>query len=315
MNPDTLVRRNLKTLALAVESLSNTKNSYREVISELASVKGRVIFLGIGKSGHVGKKLASTFTSTGTPSFFVHATEASHGDMGIISADDIVFILSASGETQELRDACLYCQSLDIPIISITKNPSSYLALKSKYCIQIPDIAEVCPNGLAPTTSTLMQLAVGDALASVLSELKGFTASQFRIFHPGGKLGSMLSDVKDIMATGNSLPLVNISTLFKDAILQITDKGFGCCGVINDNGVLCGIYTDGDLRRDINNLGAMMSTPIEMHMNKNVFMIKNGSKAIDVFQFLGLKQISNVFVVDLAHRPVGLVHIKMFAEN
>ncbi len=314
-NLENNVRDILRTLASAIDVLSLSDNDYGSVVDEILNLRGRLIFIGVGKSGHVGRKLASTFTSTGTPSIFVHATEASHGDMGLVTKDDIVIILSASGETHELRDVCLYCESLSIPIISITKNNKSYLAIKSRYCLTVPDLGEVCPNGLAPTTSTLMQLAIGDAVAATVSGLKQFTATQFHVFHPGGKLGSMLSDIKDIMATGNKLPLVEETTMFKDAILQITEKGFGCCGVINPNGALCGIYTDGDLRRDIDNVSLMMNNQISLYMSQNVCMVPNGAKAIDVFQFLGSKQISNVFVVDQDKKPIGLVHIKMFAES
>ena len=221
-------------------------------VGALAGAKGRVIVTGIGKSGHVGQKLAATFASTGTPAFFVHPSEASHGDLGMITPDDAIVALSWSGESVELGNILTYSRRFRVPLISITSRSDSTLAKQSDVVLELPRAKEACPHGLAPTTSTTMQLALGDCLAIALMEHKGFSAHDFKMFHPGGSLGAALKFVADIMHTGDRLPLVNEDAPMSAALVTMTQKSFGCLGVLDSKGRLAGVITDGDLRRHMN---------------------------------------------------------------
>ncbi|MGH6874294.1 MAG: KpsF/GutQ family sugar-phosphate isomerase, partial [Aestuariivirgaceae bacterium] len=211
--------------------------------------RGRVILSGIGKSGHIARKIAATLASTGTPALFVHAAETSHGDLGMITRDDVLLVLSTSGETADLRNLLRYAQRFEIPLIAMTTREQSMLALAANVVLPIPAAAEACPIGLAPTTSTTLQLALGDALAISLLEDKGFSAVQFRDFHPGGKLGASLTYVHEIMHSGERMPLCDVDTLMSQCLLTMTEKSFGCLGILAADGSLCGLITDGDLRR------------------------------------------------------------------
>ncbi len=232
--------------ALAHPDLAGAVTGAAELIYRM---KGRLILCGIGKSGHIARKLAATFASTGTPAFFVHASEASHGDLGMIQSDDVIMLLSWSGETREMTDIIAYGLRFGVPMIGITGNAASMLAQKAQFPIVLPKAQEACPHNLAPTTSTLLQLAMGDALAVTLLKMRGFTEESFRNFHPGGKLGSALTPVGDIMHKGDDLPLVALDAPVIEVISQISAKGFGIVGVQNADDSLAGVITDGDIRR------------------------------------------------------------------
>lgn len=210
---------------------------------------GRLIVAGIGKSGHIARKLAATLASTGTPSYFVHAAEASHGDLGMVTENDVVLLLSNSGESAELSDLIAYTRRFAIPLIAMTGNPASALGTHADIVLQTPRMAEACPNGQAPTTSTTMMLALGDALAIALLDRMGLTAEQFKVFHPGGKLGQKLRKVADLMHGYESLPLVGVDARMDAALIALTEKNLGCVLVSDEKRALIGIVTDGDLKR------------------------------------------------------------------
>src|SRR5438132_7369106 len=215
----------------------------------IRQAKGRVIVTGLGKSGHVARKIAATLASTGTPAFFVHAAEASHGDLGMITTDDVIVALSWSGEQPEMKNLVNYSARFAIPMIAVTANADSSLGAAARIVLELPKAREACPHNLAPTTSTLMQSALGDALAIALLESRGFTALEFANFHPGGKLGAMLKFVRDIMHTGDAIPVKPLGAKMSDALVEMSSKGFGCVCIVDDSGEIAGIITDGDLRR------------------------------------------------------------------
>ena len=217
-------------------------------VATLAAAKGRVIVTGIGKSGHVGQKIAATFASTGTPAFFVHPSEASHGDLGMITPDDAIVAISWSGESVELGNILTFSRRFKVPLIAITSRADSALAKQSDVVLEMPRAKEACPHGLAPTTSTTMQLAIGDCLAIALLEAKGFTARDYKVFHPGGSLGASLKFVADVMHSGDRLPLVTEGKVMSEAIVIMTQKSFGCLGVVDGKGRFVGMITDGDLQ-------------------------------------------------------------------
>ncbi|HEX2147854.1 MAG TPA: KpsF/GutQ family sugar-phosphate isomerase [Pseudorhizobium sp.] len=279
---------------------------FRRAVELILGLSGRVIVTGVGKSGHIGAKLAASLASTGTPASFVHAAEASHGDLGMISQRDAVIAVSWSGETAELQTIVAYCRRFSIPLIALTAGELSTLARESDVVLLLPKEQEACPHGLAPTTSTLMQLAVGDALAVALLEARGFTALDFRVYHPGGKLGAMLSHIGDIMHTGDSVPLVVRGTPLPEAVMVLSERRFGCVGVLDDDGKLCGIVTDGDLARGLNlNLGAMVVDDIMTPSPKTVGEKTLATKAMAI---LNEHKISSLIVTDEEKRPVGIVH-------
>src|SRR5690242_13436844 len=223
--------------------------SFIEAVELIRQARGRVIVTGLGKSGHIGRKVAATLASTGTPAFFVHAAEASHGDLGMITADDVIVALSWSGEQPEMKNLVNYSARFAIPMIAVTSNAASSLGQAARIVLELPRVREACPHNLAPTTSSLMQAAIGDALAVALLESRGFTALQFANFHPGGKLGAMLKFVRDIMHTGEAVPLKPLGTKMSDAVAEMSAKGFGCVAIVDARGHVTGIITDGDLRR------------------------------------------------------------------
>ena len=233
-----------------LQALSDSLDeTFNETLDLLSAMQGRAVVTGMGKSGHIANKIAATMASTGTPAFFVHPGEASHGDLGMITAGDVVIALSFSGETAELADLVAYTKRFDIPLVGITGSGSSALAEASCVALVLPELDEACPMGLAPTTSTTVMLALGDALAVAMLEKKGFSSDDFQILHPGGKLGDQLQKVSDVMHIGKELPLVPNNIVMAEAILVMTAKSFGCLGVVDTNGVLQGVITDGDLRR------------------------------------------------------------------
>ncbi len=280
---------------------------FREAVARIRDAKGRTIVTGMGKSGIVARKIAATLASTGTPSHFVHPAEASHGDLGMVMQDDVIIALSWSGETKELADIISYSRRFRVGLIAITSVAESTLAREADVALVLPRAAEACPNGLAPTTSTTMQMALGDALSVALLEARGFTAQDFRQFHPGGKLGASLIFVRDIMHTGDKIPLVASGTPMTVAVLVMTQGGFGCVGVTDSAGVLAGIVTDGDLRR---NLRAELATlEVDAIMNRTTRTIPDDSLAVEALELLNRYRITVVMVTDDRSRPVGLVHM------
>src|SRR5215467_4866815 len=239
--------------ALAAALRDGLGSSFAAAIDVIRAAQGRVIVTGMGKSGHVARKIASTFASTGTPAFFVHPGEASHGDLGMIANNDVILALSWSGETAELKNITDYSRRHAIKLIAMTAIPDSTLARLSDIVLTLPQAREACPHNLAPTTSSLMQLALGDALAIALLESHGFTAVDFGLLHPGGKLGTLLKTVRDVMHIAPAMPLAPLGTRMSDAILEMTARGFGCVGITDGRGQLVGIITDGDLRRHMRN--------------------------------------------------------------
>ena len=280
-----------------------------QALDVIAALPGRVVVCGIGKSGHVGRKIQATLASTGTPSLFVHPAEASHGDLGMIRPDDAVLMLSNSGETSELADVIGHCRRFAIALIAMTARPDSTLARAADIVLALPDAAEACPMGLAPTTSTTMQLALGDALAVALLQRRGFTASDFGLFHPGGRLGARLRHVSELMHGGDMIPLAGPDLPMLQAVMLMTSKAFGCLGIVEPAGSLIGIITDGDLRRAIErDLHRLRTGEV---MNARPRTIAPDMLAAEALHLMnaGPRPITSLFVVDGARRPVGVLHV------
>lgn len=293
-------------LRLLAETLSgDMREVFDRAIALVANLKGRVIVTGVGKSGHIGSKLAATFASTGTPAFFVHPVEAVHGDLGMIGRDDAVLAISWSGETTELKGIVSYTRRFSIPLIALTSRPQSALAQAADAALILPRAPEACPHGLAPTTSTTMQLALGDAIAVSLLERRGFSSSDFRIFHPGGQLGASLTHVGDIMHRGETLPLVASGTPMSEAILVMSRKGFGCVAVVEE-GRLLGLVTDGDLRRHI--AGDLLSRTVDEVMTRGPKTVRRDTLAAKAMEMLNAANITTLMVVEDGE-PVGIVHL------
>lgn len=306
--PLDVARSALMIEARALEALAQSlDSSFIEAVDRLMDAPGKVIVSGMGKSGHVGRKIAATLASTGTPAFFVHPGEASHGDLGMIGKGDAVIALSNSGETPELADLIAYTRRLGILLISITGRHPSTLSNGADIALVLPKISEACPNGLAPTTSTTAMMALGDALAVALLEKRGFTASDFRNFHPGGKLGSLLKRVSDLMHSGFPLPLVHPKTPMAEAILEISARSLGCAGVIDENGHLVGIITDGDLRRHMS--AGLLTLDVRDVMTKTPLVVDPSLMAVEALRLMNENKITGIFVVDDARRPIGFVHL------
>ncbi len=280
--------------------------AFAKAVAAIAAAKGRVIVSGIGKSGHVGQKIAATFASTGTPAFFVHPSEASHGDLGMVTRDDAILALSWSGETVELGNIIAYSRRFDVPLIAITSSSTSALGKQADVVLQLPKVKEACPHGLAPTTSTTMQLVIGDALAVALLEAKGFSAHDFKVFHPGGKLGASLKYVSDLMHTGEAMPLVPEAAPMSDVILAISTKSLGCVGVLDPAGRLAGMITDGDLRRHMSRDLMALSAGQIMTRNPNTLTRDVlASKALEQFN---AKKRTQMFIVENG-TPLGVLHV------
>lgn len=305
-------RRVLETEGQALLEMAKFLNDgFHQALEMIAVAEGRVIVSGMGKSGHVGKKIAATLSSTGTPAFFVHPAEASHGDMGMIVRGDIVLALSNSGESKELLDLIEYTRRFAIPLIGITGRPDSTLGTKSDVTLLLPPCPEACPNGLAPTTSTTMTMAMGDALAIALLEKKGFTAKDFKVFHPGGKLGQQLMRVSEIMHKGAALPVADDGVTVTEAIKIITEKGFGCVALTGADGKLSGIITDGDIRRQISS--DLLSKAARDVMTKNPKTAAPDTLVAEAMAVMnGLtdspRKITTLIVLDDG-KPAGLLHI------
>nr|WP_319514152.1 KpsF/GutQ family sugar-phosphate isomerase [uncultured Cohaesibacter sp.] len=285
------------------------KAPFQEAISIIQAAKGRVIVTGMGKSGHIARKISATMASTGTPSFFVHPGEASHGDLGMIRDMDVVLAMSWSGETAELASIISYTRRFKVPLIGMSANPNSTLGKQSDIHLCLPKVEEACPHGLAPTTSCILQLALGDTLSIALLEGHGFTAHDFKIFHPGGSLGASLQYVRDIMHTGEALPLIAADTRMSEVILIMSQKGFGCVGVLDDNGHLQGMVTDGDLRRNLRD--DLLTRPVCDVMTKDPKTLTPDILVPTAIEMLHSAAIMSIFVVE-DKRPVGLVHMHDF---
>ncbi len=291
---------------------SELDSSLTEALDMIQAAKGRVIVTGMGKSGHIGNKIAATLASTGTPSFFVHPAEASHGDLGMLTDDDVVLAISNGGESKELSDILIYCKRYGIPLISMTKNPDSTLGKAGDIILRLPDAGEACPLGMAPTSSTTATLVLGDILAIALMERKGFSKNNYKQRHPGGKLGALLQKVSDLMHRGDEMPILNEHAALRQIILTMSSKMLGCVGIVNENGELSGMITDGDLRR------AMVNSLDNDLFEKNAedIMTKNPkttspdtlvAEAVNIMNNTG-KGITQLFVIE-NNKPIGVIHM------
>ncbi len=291
----------LKALSAALD------DRFAAAVDLMSRVAGRIVVSGMGKSGHVAKKIAATLASTGAPATFVHPAEASHGDLGMIVAGDAVLCLSNSGETPELADLIAHAKRFAIPLIGITSGAGSTLAQAADIGLILPRAPEACPLGLAPTTSTTLMLGLGDALAVALLDRRGFTAEDFQVLHPGGKLGSKLKRVADLMHDGDDLPLIADTAIMQEAILTMSAKGYGIVGVVADDGRLTGVITDGDLRRHMN--PGLLAQPVAEVMTRGPRTIRPRALASEALGLMNAKSISALFVLDDAGRPAGLIRI------
>ncbi|WP_077962437.1 KpsF/GutQ family sugar-phosphate isomerase [Ensifer adhaerens] len=278
-----------------------------EAVELVGESKGRVVVSGVGKSGHIGRKIAATLASTGTSAYFVHPTEASHGDLGMVTSQDVLILLSWSGETAELANMLTYAKRFNVPIVSICANRDSVLARNSEVPIVLPKVQEACPHGLAPTTSAMLQLAIGDALAIALLERRGFSAEDFKTFHPGGKLGAQLRLVRELAHEGAQMPLLSMGRPMSEALIEMSSKGFGVVGIVDDGGKLVGVITDGDLRRHMS--GDLLLQPVEAVMSRNPRVIRGDVLASGAMEFMQQHKVTVLFVVDDGGAPVSILHI------
>lgn len=289
--------------------LSSLDENFSKAVELILSCEGKVILTGIGKSGHIARKIASTFSSTGTPSVFLHPGEALHGDLGIVDKKDIVIAISNSGESGEVLALIPYIKLQGVPIIAITNNPRSTLAKHSEVVLNLNVEREACPLELAPTTSSTATLVLGDALAMTVMELRGFTKEDFALRHPAGALGRKLRLVKDLYHTGEELPVVREDTPMKEAIIEMTAKGFGATAVVNEEGRLVGIITDGDLRRFVNKGGSFENTRAKDVMTKNPKTISPDELALSALKKMEDYNITVLIVVDEENKPIGIIHM------
>ena len=302
-----------RTLALEIEGLKALAGSlaapFANAVDTIYTAKGRIVVTGMGKSGHVARKIASTMASTGTPAQFVHPGEAAHGDLGMITKDDVILALSWSGEAPELQSIIDYAKRFSIPLLSMTSRLDSALGQAATIPLLLPKVEEACDAVAAPTTSTTMQIALGDAIAVALIERRGFTASDFKIFHPGGKLGAALRHVSDIMHKDKEMPLVATGTPMTQALIEMSRKSLGCLGITDTNGKLAGLITDGDLRRHMGT--DLLHKTVDDIMNPSPKTVPSTMLVSEALNFLNEKKITSLFVVDEA-MPVGVVHVHDF---
>jgi arabinose-5-phosphate isomerase len=291
--------------ALAAAMCDGLGAAFVAAVDTIRTARGRVIVTGMGKSGHVGRKIAATLASTGTPAFFVHAADASHGDLGMITSDDVMLALSWSGETDELKDLITYSRRFRIKLIAVTVNVESTLGKAADIVLALPQSREACPHNLAPTTSSLMQLALGDALAIALLESRGFTAIDFGVFHPRGRLGAVLKFVRDVMHPDAAVPSIKRGALMADAIVEMSAKGFGCVAVTGADGRLAGVITDGDLRRHMRD--DLLQARVDEVMTASPKTVRPDQLASEALALLNAAKITALIVVD-AGVPVGIVH-------
>jgi arabinose-5-phosphate isomerase len=303
-----------RTLDCGLEGLRALRSALLEELAEdferavelMQGCRGRIVLTGMGKSGHVGQKIAATLASTGAPAQFVHPAEASHGDLGMITQKDVILALSWSGETIELANILTYSRRFKVPLIAITSRRDSALGKAADIVLALPHVKEACPHGLAPTTSTLVQLALGDCLAIALLEDRGFTALDFKVLHPGGQLGANLKHVRDIMHRGDRLPLAKAGEPMSAALVTMTEKSFGCLGVVGEDGKLQGIVTDGDLRRNMS--PGLLDRTVSEIMTKSPRTVTADTMASAALQIVNASAITALFVVEDG-APVGIVHI------
>lgn len=293
----------LAALSTALEN--GLAEPFAQAVDILSRITGRVIVTGVGKSGHIGSKIAATLASTGTPAFFVHAAEATHGDLGMIAPDDAIIALSWSGESAELKSIIAYSRRFSIPLIGLTSGDKSALGRAADVVLALPKTPEACPHGLAPTTSTLLQLVIGDALAIALLEARGFTPDHFRTFHPGGQLGANLTLISEIMRTGDQIPVVSLGTKMPEAVRTLAEKRAGCVCVVDGGGKLVGIITDGDLGRNLHR--NLAETIVDDIMTKSPKTIEPSLMAGAAIGLINKHNIGALVVVE-NEMPVGLVH-------
>lgn len=306
----------IRTINREIDTIIKLRDSLDEsltvALDVMQNARGRIIITGMGKSGHIGKKIAASLASTGTPSFFVHPAEASHGDLGMITEDDVVVAISNSGESKELVDILNYCKRFGIKLISITKNPESSLGKAGDIVLRLPNNGEACPLGLAPTSSTTATLVLGDVLTAGLIERKCFTKSDFNARHPGGKLGSILQKVSDLMHTGAEMPILEENSDMQHVLLEMTSKRLGCVGFINSNGEFTGMLTDGDLRRCLS--PQILEEKAINLMTKNPKTITKDIMASEAIKIMHDKKITNIFVIE-DKKPIGVIHIHDLLNN
>ena len=303
-----VARRVIRAEIAGLESLAEALDgAFEAAVDTCAAARGRLVVTGLGKSGHIGRKIAAPLASTGTPAQFVHPVEASHGDLGMIGSEDAILALSNSGETTEFADIVAYSRRCNIPLIAITGGARSTLAAAADVVLLLPAADEACPMGLAPTTSTTMMAALGDALALALLERRGFSSADFHLYHPGGRLGRRLLRVRDIMHQEDAVPLVPPNAPMSDAILVMTAKSFGCVGVCGTDGRLIGVITDGDLRRHMGD--SLLSQTVGAVMHRNPKTIAAAALAADALGLMNRFAITSLFVVDEGSRPVGFLHM------
>ena len=307
----------IRTIDSEIETLNELKKSLdaeslTKALDFMQNAKGRIIITGMGKSGHIGKKIAASLASTGTPSFFVHPAEASHGDLGMITEDDVVIAISNSGESRELIDILNYCKRFGIRLVSITKNPQSSLGKAGDVILRLPDNGEACPLGLAPTSSTTATLVLGDILTIGMLERKGFSKEQFNDRQPGGKLGSILKRVSDLMHTGQEMPVLDENANMQAVLLEMTSKRLGCVGFVNETGMLTGILTDGDLRRCLS--AQILDEKAVDLMTRNPKTISPEAMTAEALKIMHDKKITNLFVLE-GGKPVGVIHIHDLLTN
>ena len=293
----------LDALVAALEN--GLAEPFAAAVDAIAGISGRVIVTGVGKSGHIGAKIAATLASTGTPAFFVHPAEANHGDLGMIAPDDAIIAMSWSGESSEIKGIVAYSRRFSIPLIAMTSGENSALAREADIVLALPKAAEACPHGLAPTTSTLLQLALGDAVAIALLEARGFTPDDFRGFHPGGKLGATLTHLSEIMRTGDDLPLAALGTRMPEAVMTLSNKKVGCVVIVDEGGRLAGIITDGDVARNLHR--NLKDVTVEEVMTRTPRTVEPDMSAGAAIAFLNENKIGALIVVE-GERPVGVVH-------
>jgi arabinose-5-phosphate isomerase len=306
-----LAQNVINIAADAIKNLSERINQdFAVACQHLLECKGRIIVMGIGKSGHIGRKIAATFASTGSPAFFIHPSEAKHGDMGMITANDIILALSNSGETDEITVLLPFIKRMSIPLITLTGKPNSTLALAATINIDVSVAKEACPLGLAPTTSTTAALVMGDALAIVLLEKRGFTTEDFALSHPGGSLGRrLLLKVEEVMHQDKAVPKVNFDALLKTALVEMTEKKLGMTTIVHEDGKLAGVFTDGDIRRAFDNNIDIHKTIIHQIMSKNPKVISANTLAADALRIMETYKITTLVVTNDHSQPIGVVHM------
>ena len=305
------IESGLRTIKMEVEAVgllsSRVDQQFSIACETILACQGRVIVTGMGKSGHIGNKIAATLASTGTPAFFIHATEASHGDLGMITENDLCLLISNSGETSEIFDILTHARRFNIPVATISSNSESTLVKSADFKLCLPVVDEACPIGMAPTTSTTMMLALGDALAVALMEAKKFNTENFKVFHPGGKLGAKMMTVSQVMHKSDTLPLVKTETSMKETLLTMSSKGFGIAAVVNEVGFLVGVITDGDLRRNINDL---MSKNAGNIASLSPITLLGETFVVDALNLMQDRKITAVIITSAENKPIGILHIQ-----